>query len=186
MKPPFEGDKFLEQWMEQTIRLWDIHTVFETGTELGATAEWFSRRVPAVWTCDVMCLLESGRSFLPNVRYYSNMASHLLIAEAYDELAPHNTLFWLDAHSCPTSCALPDELDLLATRQHQASRLIAIHDFKVPTAELGFDSYDKLGDLGFDLVNPYMSRIYPGGYNVVLNTQATGAKRGVALFTPLT
>jgi len=181
VKEPFEGDKMLEGIVNGLVKSLNIDCVIETGTETGATANWFAARVPKVYTCDVDDLVD--RELLDNVSY-SLCASYRML----DNLLPtqaHNyrrILFWLDAHNEPTNNPLPRELHLIAVHRVQ-DPVICIHDYRVPNhPELGFDTFEGFGPLSLETVEDKMHDIFPNGFNVHHNSEATGAKRGVGFF----
>lgn len=183
MKPPFEGDTFLEEWMLRELYTWRITKVVETGTETGATAAWFANHSSSVFTCDVKALLDRT---LPGNVTFRECSSVELLNDVCTQLIGHRVLFWLDAHCVSEdSCALPDELQILS-RHPGEEWLVAIHDFEVPGhPELGFDVYPTFGPLNMINVEPLVKPLYPKGYAISFNTRAIGACRGVALFSPI-
>lgn len=181
MKAPFEGDTKLEELMLQTIQQHHIDVVVETGTETGATAEWFARHVGKVYTVDLEHKLDRA---LP-----SNVLRHLMPSfKMLDLLLPKlsassRVLFFLDAHVAPAHTAVLAELEVLG-HQSLPDCVVVIHDFKVPGhPELGFDTYTKEGDMELALVAPRLDHIFPGGWQVTYNSEAAGAQRGVAIFS---
>lgn len=183
MKKPFEGDSILQAMLEQVIERQQINIVVETGTETGASAEAFAEMVDSVYTVDLENKLDRE---LP-----SNVTMHLGdSAEFLDMLLPDlciqgPVLFFLDAHVAPTFTRVLDELEVLAD-QSCPDVVIVLHDCLVPKKpELGYDTYDGVGPLCVDLVQPFLDRIYPGGWHVTYNTDAEGAKRGAAIICAL-
>lgn len=181
MREPFEGDTILRDQVAKLITGLNIDCVIETGTETGATANWFASMVPKVYTCDVEDKVD--RHLADNVSF-SLMASYRML----DNLLPlqaanfKRILFWLDAHVAPTHTALPRELHLIA-RHNVQDPVVCIHDFRVPNhPELGFDTYDEHGPLCVELVSEWMDDIFPDGWTCHYNLEATGAKRGVGFF----
>lgn len=177
MKPPFEGDSFLHDLMAVVVRARNIGRVIETGTETGATAEAFSQWVPEVVTCDVED--KRDRELPNNVQFVLGKSPEVL-----DDFLPCSgepILFYLDAHKAPDHTAILEELEIIAT-QGFPDCVIVIHDFKTDNPSLGWDYYTDLGDMCLELVEPWLARIFPGGYHITFNSDAVGAKRGVGIF----
>jgi hypothetical protein len=165
--------------MLELITKHGINCVVETGTETGASANWLAQYVEKVYTCDVEDKWDRhpednvSFSLCASHRMFDNML-HLYAAQ-------YKILFYLDAHVAPKFTALPRELELIA-RQNLDRCVIVIHDFQVPDhPELGFDTYDEYGPLNRALIEPWLPRIYPGGYQVSYNSEAEGAKRGIGI-----
>lgn len=180
MKQPFEGDSLLEPLIDMFIKTRGIDCIVETGTETGATTNWFAERVAKVYTCDLED--KTDRPLADNVSF-SLCPSHRML----DNMLPlyaanHKLLLYLDAHVAPKNSAIHQELEVIAC-QSLPDCVIVIHDFQVPGyPELGYDVYDAFGALNYQYVQPWIQRIFPGGHRLVTNTAAVGAKRGVGIF----
>ena len=102
-------------------------------------------------------------------------------SKALDEYVPKldpNTpvFFFLDAH-WQNDCPLIDELQAIG--QSGKSGIIAIHDWKVPNSDLGFDSYNGQ-DFTYEWIEPTLQanfKQYKAWYNNPKT--AIGARRGV-------
>lgn len=188
MKQPFEGDTKLAELVEHILKSKGVNCVIETGTETGATANWFAERVDKVYTCDINDFVD--RDLHDNVSY-SLCPSHRLLDNTLPLYSQQRRIFfWLDAHNAPTHTALPAELEVISrmSEKHAPAvrdSIIAIHDFLVPThPELGFDAYVDDGPLCKQMVEPWMNRIYPDGWHHFTNEESTGGRRGVGFFHP--
>jgi hypothetical protein len=183
LRKPFEGDSLLEHRMLELIEKHDITAVVETGTETGATANWFAQYVSKVFTCDIEDKLD--RHLMDNVSFRLEPSFKAVDGLLPLHAAQHRLLFYLDAHEAPKFCAVRQELEVIS-HQSLPDCVIVIHDFKVPGhPELGYDTYDAFGDLELSIIEPFLPRIYPGGYEVSYNDKAEGAKRGVCIVEAL-
>jgi hypothetical protein len=90
-------------------------------------------------------------------------------------------LLFLDAH-WEASCPLLDELAAIA--ESGMKPIIAIHDFKVPNKDFGFDSYNGQ-DYTWDWIAPSIEKIYGKDFKHYYNTVAEGAKRGCVFIEPI-
>jgi hypothetical protein len=108
--------------------------------------------------------------------------SHNCLNEVIESTSVDSILFYLDAH-WESHLPLLDELKHIAASGVNA--VIAIHDFYVPNSGFGFDTYHGQ-KLDFQFIEPYLSAIYPNGYNYFYNTVAEGHKRGLIFIEPTT
>lgn len=172
---PFEGDAFIESSILQLKYKFGIKTVLEAGSQYGSTLRWFMDKFDNAFGCE------------PNKNFFDICLQKNLILYNEDSLAflkrfegYENLLIYLDSHWPGTPCPLKDELKLIA--EMKLNPVIAIHDFKVPGKDFGFDVYDY--ELCFEEIEPYLSAIYPNGYEYHYNTEANGANRGIIYIYP--
>jgi len=176
---PFNGDTYLEKEFLRLKRDFKIKNVVETGTYHGDSTAWFAANFLAVQTIEFKMpqYLEAKKKLaaLKNVSMVRGDSARDL--KTMIEGQP-NLLIFLDAHWYANPVI--DELKQIAACGLKP--VIAIHDFKVPKKDFGFDSYNGQ-DYTFEWVEPHLKAIY-GEFDYHYNTEATGAMRGCLFVYP--
>lgn len=184
----FEGDESLKDEFKALVDKFKINAIVETGTYRGATTKRLIELAREVHSIEINennfreacenCTHESG------INLYLD-SSEKALPKLIDKLKEENKniLFFLDAHWNDYNPLL-DELKIIANKG--LSPVIAIHDFKVPETDLGFDSYNGQ-DYDFNWIESSLKEIYPEGFNFHFNdeTKSTGARRGVIFIYPI-
>jgi predicted O-methyltransferase YrrM len=177
----FEGDTFLKDEFQKLIDLFKIETIVETGTYRGSTTVQLAKMVKKVISIEVKkenyLIAKEKTKNIPEVNLFLGNSSELLPDILnHDDVKNKNLFFFLDAH-WESYNPLIDELKVIA--KAGLKPLIAIHDFKVPGTDLGFDSYAGQ-DYDLDWIKKELDNIYgENDYSYHYNTNATGARRGV-------
>lgn len=182
---PFEGDSYIRNELIKLRDQFAIVNCVETGTQYGTTTKEL---------CNIFNMVHTIEA---DEKYYGvateDMAglkaffwfgySHRVIPEIeFESVAP--TLFYLDAHGCEVGgCPLKEELKAIKELGLQTV-CIAIHDFKVPNKDFGYDTYDY--ELCYEEIEPYLKLIYPKGFDYHYNEEADGAYRGILYVYPKT
>jgi protein-L-isoaspartate O-methyltransferase len=179
----FNGDHQMLAEFRRLIRFFAIRTVIETGTHFGNTTALLSRLAEHVVSIesDVKLFQHAAERLasLTNVVLRSGDSAALL--EDAIRVAPAPLLVYLDAHGA-SGTPLLAELEAIARSGRKP--IIAIHDFYVPGADFGFDTYDGQ-DYRWDWIEPNIHRIYGAdGYLYYYNRRAAGARRGVVYVVP--
>lgn len=176
---PFEGDSYIPKEILKLKERFKITHVLETGSQYGATLQWFSEHFTHAVGCE------------PNKEFYDiAKAKELMVVNeksipflynymTYPTWQP-NVLIYIDSHWHGTPCPLKDELKLIS--ELEIKPVICIHDFKVPGKDFGFDAYDY--ELCFEEIEPYLNDIYKDGYDYHYNEFADGAYRGIIYIYP--
>jgi hypothetical protein len=178
---PFEGDTFIGL---EIMKLKDNHKLrncIETGTQFGSTtkvlADIFDRVITIEADSEYLSRAR-GKVLNKNVTFLEGKSE-----ERLTDINVEDVFYYLDAHGCNIGgCPLKKELEIIAGKNHK-NVCIAIHDFKVPDKDFGYDSYDY--DLKFEEIENYLTAIYPKGFKYHYNDQADGAKRGIIYIYPL-
>jgi len=181
----FSRDQYIKDEVAKLIADYDINLVFETGTYKGNTTRELSSMVKSVHTCEVNESFyneaKQNLADISNVMMYHgsspNMIEHFKLNVLGD--AERNILFYLDAHWNGTP--LIDELKTIG--KYFKDVVIAIHDFKVPGKDFGYDSYGGQ-DYTFDWIKEHLDSIYPNGYGWKYNDKASGSYRGIIYIYP--
>jgi hypothetical protein len=122
---------------------------------------------------------DSNFQFIAKTRLESRDNVGLILGmsqEVLDKVAKSNSLYYLDAHGCEVGgCPLKLELQILADAKVK-NIVIAIHDFRVPNKDFGFDEYDF--PLSIEEIEPLLHKVFkkPTWH---YNTEANGAHRGI-------
>ena len=178
MMEAFNGDHFILDEVKALIVKYKIATVIETGTNHGKTTQALAALAPAVLTIEIdenLWLEAEHLEAFANIKRYCGDSA--LVLPVLLEEVPRPILFYLDAHWGEHSPLL-DELDAIAKHQLGDS-VIVIHDFYNPQhPDYGYDSWD-IGPYKYELIEPYLNQIYPGGFTCHYNDQAEGERRGV-------
>lgn len=173
MNQPFEGDTYIPQELIAIRDRLGLYFCVETGTQYGSTTIELAKIFSKVDT------IEADRYFLAvaQERIPQNVTPHL--ARSQDilrDLVDGDTLYYLDAHGCAIGgCPLKEELEAIANAQ-PTNIAIAIHDFKAPGKDFGYDSYDY--PLEWSEIEPIIKRIFKNPVHYY-NEQANGAYRGI-------
>lgn len=175
---PFENDSFIPIEILKLKEKFGLEYAFETGSQYGATLKWLTDNFHFALGCEpnkefydiakgtqegILIINEDSLQFLPTISHYTD-----------------KPFIYIDSHWANTPCPLKDELKLIA--ELKLNPVIAIHDFKVPEKDFGFDAYDY--ELCFEEIEPYLIGIYPDGYEYHYNEQADGAQRGIIFIYP--
>lgn len=179
----FEGDELIKSELDRLIKKHKIDLIFETGTYLGGTTKRFAEMAKTVITVEI-----DPNNFVRASKYLNGVKNvKTYIGSSPDvmrKLCPtisKKALYFLDAHWLG-ACPLKAELRVIA--ESKLTPVIAIHDWKVPGKNFGYDSYNGQ-DFTYDWIKPELDNIYGAdGYNYFYNTEAEGAQRGVIYVEP--
>lgn len=182
MNKPFEGDTYIKNEIIALRDKFGLKWCVETGTQYGSTTLELYDVFKNITTieADEKYWYEANKRFeglgfrawLGESQYLLNSIIHL----------PDNIFYYLDAHGCEIGgCPLKEELKAIADKNHK-NVCIAIHDFKVPGKDFGYDTYDY--ELCYEEIEPYLKNIYPNGYDYHYNESANGATRGIIYIYP--
>lgn len=172
---PFEGDTFIRAELEALRDRFGLTNCVETGTQFGATTQAFCEMFESVMS------VEADAGFLwvakERLKDFENVS---LIEGLSQDALPHfvksNTLYYLDAHGCAVGgCPLKQELKSIAAAELK-NIVIAIHDFRVPDKDFGFDEYDY--PLSIEEIEPLLHKVFKSP-KWHYNEQADGAYRGI-------
>lgn len=181
MNKPFEGDTYIKDEIIALKDRFGLEYCVETGTQYGST------------TLELYDIFKNVATIEADENYYQDAKKRFcgLYIGAYlgysDELLRglilrDNVFYYLDAHGCEIGgCPLKEELEAIATKRHK-NVSIAIHDFKVPGKDFGYDTYDF--ELCYEEIEPNLKMIYPNGFNYHYNDLADGAERGIIYIYP--
>jgi hypothetical protein len=171
----FEGDTYIGLELIKLKDKFNIKNCIETGTQYGASTKALAD------IFDKVISIEADPEYFAMAGDNIKNDNVVLIEGKSEEILKiveaDNVLYYLDAHGCNIGgCPLKKELMIIAEKFHK-NVSIAIHDFKVPEKDFGFDSYDF--DLSYEEIFEYLNFIYPDGYKYHYNDEADGAKRGI-------
>jgi hypothetical protein len=172
---PFEGDTYIRAELEALRDKFGLTTCVETGTQFGATTQSFCEMFKSVVS------IEADQDFLwvakERLRDIQNVVLlNALSQDVLEEVTASNTLYYLDAHGCAVGgCPLKQELQILADA-NLSNIVIAIHDFRVPEKDFGFDEYDF--PLSIEEIEPLLHKVFKSP-KWHYNTEANGAYRGI-------
>jgi hypothetical protein len=173
----FEGDESLANEIKEATQGIDI--CVETGTYLGGTTKRFSQMFKKVHTIEFLPEnFEKAKQHLQGcenvIQYLGDSAKTL--PTVMKRIRAEKCFFFLDAH-WQNDCPLIDELNVIA--QSNKKGIIAIHDWKVPNTDLGFDSYNGQ-DFTIEWIKPTLDKCF-AKYRIWYNdaNKAKGARRGV-------
>lgn len=187
MNKPFEGDTYIKNEIIKLRDEFGLKYCVETGTQYGSTT---------LELCDVfdyVVTIEADQKYYNEAKRRFNDISKTTklnirvvkgnSQEVLKKLAlPYNIFYYLDAHGCEIGgCPLKKELEVIASKAH-INVCIAIHDFKVPGKDFGFDTYDF--ELCYEEIEPYLKMVYPNGFDYHYNELADGAARGIIYIYP--
>lgn len=166
----FNGDTYLG---DEFLRLRDnygIKAAVETGTFKGGTTLWLSRHFETVDTIEINTIYYHEAA--ENLRSCENVKMHLgSSVNILPIVAKPDSIVFLDAHWLNHNPLL-EELDILMSIR---PKIIAIHDFKVPShPEFGYDEYPAQNIIyEWDYIKNHIIN-----YSYFYNSVAVGAKRG--------
>lgn len=183
----FNGDENIKNELSKLIKLFNISTIVETGTYMADTTKLFSRMAPYVFTIE------------NNENYYNKSAKELnslnnvkaikgnspaVLKEIFlnpDFKLP--ALFYLDAHWYNYNPLL-DELKEIS-KAGIIQCVIAIHDFKVPGKDFGYDCFPDGTPYTIDSIKNLLGGIYgTDNYSYYYNNTAEGSYRGIIYIHP--
>lgn len=171
----FEGDTFIPEEILRLKEQFGLSDCVETGTQFGASTQWFCENFASVVSVEA----DSGFLWIAKQRLQSFENIILIEALSQDALpsiTKSDALYYLDAHGCAVGgCPLKQELQILADANVQ-NIVIAIHDFKVPNTDFGYDEYDY--PLSIEEIRPYIKKIFKAP-KWHYNQEANGAYRGI-------
>jgi hypothetical protein len=178
---PFEGDTYIGLELIKLKDKFNLKTCIETGTQFGSTTKALAEIFDKVTT------IEAEHDYLKIAKEKVKAGNVTFIEGKSEEMLPgvngDNVLYYLDAHGCNIGgCPLKKELEIIARKNHK-NVCIAIHDFKVPDKDFGFDTYDY--ELKIEEIESYLINIYKSGFKYHYNEEADGAKRGIIYIYPL-
>lgn len=175
----FEGDNNVGLEIIKLREKFSIQNCIETGTQYGKTTQALKNIFSKVIT------IEADSEYAAIARTHIDKDIIVIQGKSQDVLRwihCDNVIYYLDAHGCNIGgCPLKEELEIIATKNYQ-NVCIAIHDFKVPDKDFGFDTYDY--PLEFSEIENYLHNIYPKGFNYHYNDVAEGAYRGIIYIYP--
>lgn len=177
---PFEGDTFIYDELLKLKKQFNLINCVETGTQYGTTTKELWKIFEKVNTIEVdEKYFELAKENLKGFDVGMWLGNSKTIV---GQFGLERCLFYLDAHGCEVGgCPLKEELETIAS-MNISLVCIAIHDFKVPGKDFGFDTYDY--ELCFEEIEPYLNKIYKDGFDYHYNQEADGAKRGVIYIYP--
>lgn len=195
----FGGDRYHKQDIKGLIEKHGIRHVIETGTCCADSTLAFREMVPGdVRTIDVTDKWLKDALGEDAVRQITDAGidfrigdSGELLGQMIEETAKRNhlargrILYYLDAHA--GNNPLVDEIKQIAA--HDKDPVIAIHDFKTPHKELGYnvDLIDgRRHALCMELVEPHLGAAFTNGYGHHFNSpdRAEGVMRGIVYIYP--
>ena len=185
---PFNGDDNITKEFQKLVNTYGIKTIIETGTYEADTTFELLNMVPNVYSIEV------------NKSYYDKVQNNLTneqkksvnfilgsSPESIKKIITSNVkmpiLFFLDAHWYDFN-PLIDELKVIA-EMNIDDCVIAIHDFKVPNKDFGFDKFPDGKDYCWENIKEYIQNIYGENFVFYYNEIASGAYRGIIYICPL-
>jgi hypothetical protein len=188
MNKPFEGDTYIKDEIIVLKNKFGLKYCVETGTQYGSTTLELHDKFDCIVTIegDQWYYNEAMKRFKDITTGASRQNIRAIKGMSQDVLRmlplPDNIFYYLDAHGCEIGgCPLKKELEVIATKNH-TNVCIAIHDFKVPGKDFGYDTYDF--ELCYEEIEPYLKMIYPNGFDYHYNDLADGATRGIIYIYP--
>lgn len=182
MNLPFEGDTFIKAELIKLRDKFNLAFCVETGTQYGSTTLELHDVFGHVFTIEA-----DENNFNYAKKRFDGIGSIVPVFGKSEYKLPgvfhnDNTLIYLDAHGGePGGCPLKKELSVIASKNRK-NICIAIHDFKVPGTDFGYDTYDY--ELCFEEIEPYLNMVYRDGFDYHYNTEADGARRGIIYIYP--
>jgi len=183
MNTAFEGDTFIAKELIKLRDRFGLTHCIETGSQYGSTTIELAAIFENVITIEAddayFGKAKERLSELKNVNVLFGMSEEVLLKLFFSD----NVLYYLDAHGDRIGgCPLKEELEIIASKGHK-NVCIAIHDFKVPGKNFGFDTFDY--ELCYEEIEPYLKMVYPDGFDYHYNEEADGARQGIAYFYPI-
>lgn len=187
----FEGDTFLKEEVERLVKKWEVVSIIESGTYMGATSRELAKMAEHVFTIEInppYYLQAREVQCEKSPVYLLGNSSEIIGGQFIVQSKFGNVFLLLDAHWQQYN-PLIDELEVIAKARRGANTnckvIIAIHDFKVPDhPELGYDTYAGQ-DYEWSWIEQSIKNIYgEDGFTYHYNSEAAGAKRGVIFIEP--
>jgi len=180
MNTAFEGDTFIKDELIKLRNTFGLTHCVETGAQYGSTTielKTIFKNVTTIEADEKYFDIAKGRFVNTDIDLVHGDSGYILYRYIKD-----NALFYLDAHGCEVGgCALKKELEQLVAGNAN-NICIAIHDFRVPGKDFGYDTYDY--ELCYEEIEPHLKQIYPDGYGYHFNSEADGARRGIVYIYP--
>lgn len=184
----FNGDTFIQAEIRKIVNEFGIKTIIETGTYQGNTTLDFATMVKKVFTIEVNETYYNlnikkfiGKSNIVTIRNSSPKGIEQIISGKYG-IVEKPILFYLDAHWGAYNPLL-DEFEMI--KNFNLKPIIAIHDFKVPDKDFGFDKFSDGTPYTYEFIEPHIKKIYgTTKFKYYYNDQATGSNRGIIYITP--
>lgn len=185
MNTAFEGDTFIAKELIKLRDSFGLTHCIETGTQYGSTT------IELCAIFENVVTIEADQSYfweavdrlsgLKNLQMCFGRSEKLLKMPEVVSVSD-NVLYYLDAHGDRIGgCPLKEELEIIASKNHK-NVCIAIHDFKVPGKDFGFDTFDY--ELCYEEIEQHLKSIYKNGFDYHYNEEADGARQGIAYFYP--
>src|SRR5574340_198310 len=188
MTQAFNGDRLIQEQIENLIKVFGIRTIVETGTFKGHTTS-----VMADIATDVITI-ENNETYMEQAKEFFKSKHNITailgnspeVIQTKIKGSPilnHPIMFYLDAHWYQYN-PLIDELKAIA-ELGISDCVIVIHDFKVPDKDFGFDKFPNGQEYVWEIIEPHVKKIYGDtGYEYFYNTQAEGSYRGIVYIHP--
>jgi hypothetical protein len=177
----FNNDTHLEAKFLQIKEQYGIKSVIETGTFYADTTKWLSDNFDKVYTCEVNAqYFKIGQEQLvgrTNVVSCLQDSREFLIEALKQAEGP--VLIFLDAHWGENP--LLREIEIIG--ESGVNPIVAIHDFKVPGKNFGYDTYPGIV-YDWDFIKESVGKAFDNQYTTEYNEVATGAKRGCIFIYP--
>lgn len=200
---PFNNDTFIGPEIKKLIEKFQIKSIIETGTWSAHTTREFAKwGLCQVYTID--CTFNHlYEEFGPRakddllalgIRAFIGDSSIDLAHLMFKASPPY--LFYLDAHGGGENDSnvnpLESEFKQIGESTLVGARgtsVICVHDFMVPGKPWGYNwgGWGPNGEampLSYDVIKPWLERIYPSGFSYHYNDQADGACRGIIYIYP--
>lgn len=183
----FNGDTLIQAEIKKLINDFGIKTIIETGTYQGDTTLDFATMVSKVFTIEV-----NQTYFNTNLKKFINKHNIKSIRGSsppiIEQIIKGNfgavdvpILFYLDAHWHAYNPLL-DELKMI--HHLKLKPVIAIHDFKVPNKDFGFDKFSDGSEYTWEFIEKNIRQIYGDKFSYHYNEEASGSYRGIIFITP--
>jgi hypothetical protein len=146
---------------------YQITSVFETGTYMAATTQYFSLHFDEVHTVDNIeyYFNNANKVFAdnPNVHRYMG-SSEVVLNRILPSLTDKRMLFYLDAHWYGV-WPLLDEIAAIA-KTHKDNCIIVVDDFKVPgRPDIYHDAYNN-HECSYDYIKQALEKAFSAGYTM--------------------
>lgn len=185
----FNSDTFIKGELDKLIKKFGVKTIVETGTYRGHTTLEFAKLVKTVFTIETneKYYSEAVKNFVKSKNIIAIKGNSQLelkrVVDGFYGIFNQPALFYLDAHWYKYNPLL-DELKLIANKKLNKC-LIAIHDFKVPGKNFGFDRFSDGSEYTYEFIKKHIENIYGvGKFEYHYNEKADGAHRGIIFIYP--
>lgn len=181
----FEGDTFIGPELKKLAAAYKVDCIVETGTYYGYSTLKLHDIVPNVVTIESDHEPQKAASALFEGKNIWTILAHSqnCLGEVIDNMKKKGAksfMFFLDAH-WEDHCPLMDELKHIA--EAGIKPVIAIHDFRVPGKDFGFDTYQGQ-PYEFTWIESQLQAIYGDKLAYHYNEEADGHKRGIIYIYP--